>query len=295
MNSLTTENPESLPFVPDLHPEERVRLQAEAAAELDQDVLFHDHLEVGAPAPLMAVIPAGVFEMGSQDKEFGHRSDEGPVHYQQVTEAFAMSVHPVTADEFALFERDTGWRWRDDLITSEGDHPVINIRHPEAEAYCRWLREQTGHYYRLPSEAEWEYACRAGTTTPFAFGENVSCRDIHFKATFPYEEARAKKRWFLPKCAPVAQTLPVGGYRPNLWGLHDMHGNVWEFTADNWRHSHVDLPRRHPAPVGRRNKWITVRGGSWFDAAVYARSASRRPRLRDELDVNLGIRLVREF
>lgn len=256
---------------------------------------FSDTLAVGGQGPKLAVIPPGVFEMGSPASEFGHRAEEGPLHYQQMIEAYAIGIHPVTAEEFAVFERDTGWRWRPDLIISSGRQPAINMRHAEAEAYCDWLSAQTGQRYRLPGEAEWEYACRAGTTTPFAFGETVDCRAVHFKASFPYEEARQNKRWFLPKCAPVARVLPVGLYPANAWGLYDMHGNVWEMTGDNWSHSHVNLPRRHPAPGARRSKWITVRGGSWFDAAVYARSAARRPRLRDELDVNLGFRVVREL
>lgn len=270
-------------------------MQLDEAERLGLPVFFRDELTDGVQAPLMAVIPPGVFEMGSTAEEFGHRPDEGPMHYQQMASAFAIGVHPVTAEEFAQYEKATGWHWRADLITSSGAHPVINIRHGEAEDYCRWLSDKTGQRYRLPSEAEWEYACRAGTSTPFAFGDSVSCRQVHFKAAFPYEEARQKKRWFLPKCLPVAQTLPVGSFQANAWGLHDMHGNVWEMTSDNWSQSHANLPRRHPVSANKRKKWIVVRGGSWFDAAVYARSAARRPRLRDELDVNLGFRLVREI
>jgi len=295
VTSTVPSSPAHLPFVPDLKRESRLQLQAETATGLGVCTDFADPMSDGRSGPSLAVIPAGIFEMGSHRSEFGHRAEEGPAHYQQVAESFAIGVYPVTAEEFAVFERDTGWSWRPDLITSSGKHPVINIRHGEAEDYCRWLSDKTGQHYRLPSEAEWEHACRAGTTTPFAFGETISCRDVHFKAAFPYEEARQKKRWYLPKCMPVVQTVPVGTYQPNDWGLYDMHGNVWEMTGDNWRVSHGDLPRRHPSPVAGREKWITVRGGSWFDAAVYARSAARRPRLRDELDVNLGFRVVREF
>ncbi len=295
VSSAVSSSSVSLPFIPDLSAEQRVALQAKASQIAGVQPSFADVLRTTGQGPEMQVIPAGVFEMGSHHSEFGHRLEEGPAHYQQLAHHFAIGRYPVTADEFALFERDSGWRWRSDLIRTAGRHPVINIRHGEAEDYCRWLSDRSGHRYRLPSEAEWEYACRAGSLTPFAFGESVSCKDVHFKATFPYDEARKKKRWYLPKCVPVAHTLPVGSYRPNAWGLYDMHGNVWEFTADNWTESHVNLPRRHPAPKARRNDWITVRGGSWFDAAVYARSAARRMRLRDELDVNLGFRVVRDL
>ena len=286
---------EPLPFAPELSEADLRSLQLQTAAACGVQTVFRDRLASGGETPTVTVIPAGVFDMGSHADEFGHRKEEGPAHYQQVAESFAIGVCPVTAEAFALFERATGWHWRPDLITSEGHHPVINIRHGEAEAYCAWLSEQTGKRYRLPSEVEWEYACRAGTNTPFAFSESVSCREVHFKAAFPYEEARDNKRWYLPKCAPIAKTVPVGSYRANAWGLYDMHGNVWEMTSSNWSNSYANLPRRHPAPPVRRNKWIVVRGGSWFDAAVYARSAARRPRLRDELDVNLGFRVVREL
>jgi len=293
--SAATSFSDRLPFIADLEPAARQRLQAEMAERLGVSEHLADALPDGQPGPRMVVVPPGIFEMGSPADEFGHRVEEGPLHYQQMSEPFAIGVYPITAEEFALFEQDTGWRWRSDLITSSGQHPVINIRHGEAEEYCRWLSDKAGQTYRLPGEAEWEYACRAGTSTAFAFGESVSCREVHFKAVFPYEEARQKKRWYLPKCTPLGQTVPVGSYQPNIWGLYDMHGNVWEMTGDNWSLSHQHLPRRHPVPRKCRSKWITVRGGSWFDAAVYARSAARRPRLRDELDVNLGFRVVREL
>jgi formylglycine-generating enzyme required for sulfatase activity len=117
----------------------------------------------------------------------------------------------------------------------------------------------------------------------------VSCREVHFNATLPYEEARQKRRFFLPRCVPLNRALPVGGRPGNTWGLHDMHGNMWEFTRTQWHDSHAAEQRDTKA------KRIVVKGGSWFDAAVFARSAARRPRLRDELDVNLSFRVLREL
>lgn len=289
VNRQTPGRRNDLPFLPDLPEQARLQLQWDAAAALGLPACFRDPLTGGGEGPRMMVIPAGSFEMGSPPEEFGHRSDEGPVHYRYVERPFALSRCTVTADEFDRFARDVGWRWRSDLIVAKGDLPVMNIRTPEAERYCRWLSEQTGHHYRLPTETEWEYACRAGTTTPFHFGESVSCKEVHFNATLPYEEAKRKKRFFLPRCVPLNSALPVGGRPANTWGLHDMHGNMWEFTCTPWHAPH------NAAPVGGRHKRIVVKGGSWFDAAVFARSASRRPRLRDELDVNLGLRLLREL
>lgn len=292
VNNCTTGD--NLPFLPDLSERERLQLQWDTAAGLGLPVNFSDRMADGSAGPSMMVIPAGTFEMGSPASEFGHSPQEGPQHYRQIPEAFALSRYPVTATQFAVFEHAVGWRWRPDLITAEGDFPVMNIRIHEAERYCDWLSEQTGQHYRIPTEAEWEYACRAGSSTAFHFGDTVSCRDVHFNASLPYEEARQKRRWYLPRCSPLAQALPVGSKPPNIWGLHEMHGNVWEFTCDAWMDSHAGGGRRIHGP-GRDRQAMVVKGGSWFDAAVFSRSAARRRRLRDELDVNLGLRLLRQL
>lgn len=279
----------SLPFIPELTEQQRMQLQWDTAAALGLSVAFHDTLADGSDGPQLMVIPAGGFEMGSAPDEFGHRPEEAPVHYRHIDRPFALGRCTITADEFDRYAQATGWRWRGDLIVAKGRLPVMNIRTPDAERYCRWLSEQTGHRYRLPSEVEWEYACRAGTTSAFHYGDSVTCREVHFNATLPYEEARQKRRFFLPRCFPLNSALPVGDRPANSWGLHDMHGNMWEFTSTPWHDRHGITS------VSGRNKRIVVKGGSWFDAAVFARSAARRPRLRDELDVNLGLRVLREL
>lgn len=285
---------DDLPFLPELNEHERLQLQWDTANEAGIPISFSDPLRDAGKGPQMMVIPAGTFEMGSPASEFGHSPLEGPQHYRQIPHAFAFSRHAVTAAQFARFEQDTGWRWRTDLLTAKGEFPLMNIRIHDAERYCDWLSEQTGQRYRIPSEAEWEYACRAGTTTAFHFGDTVSCREVHFNASLPYEEARQKRRWYLPQCSPLTQALPVGSKPPNIWGLHEMHGNVWEFTSSAWRDSHTG-DAEIIVGGGRRRQAMVVKGGSWFDAAVFSRSAARRPRLRDELDVNLGLRLLREL
>ncbi len=199
---------------------------------------------------------------------------------------FALGRYTVTAEEFGLFQTESGFRFRPDLITSRGQQPVINIRRTEAEAYAAWLSDKTGERYRLPTEVEWEYACRAGSLTPFAFGESVTCREVNYNPSFPYEEQRQKRKWYLPRCMPMSLPEAVGQKPANAWGLHDMHGNVWEFTADDWQEA-------RPGVMGVRR--IVVKGGSYFDSSILARSAARRPRVIDELDVNLGFRLLREL
>lgn len=285
----------NLVFVPDLSPAERQRLQAETAAAVGRAVGFRDRCADGSEGPELAVIPPGMFEMGSPRNEFGHRPEESPQVYVCVQRPFALGRHAVTAEEWARFQHATGWRFRDDLIQARGRHPVINVRIADAQRYCEWLSAQTGARYRLPTEAEWEYAARAGSTGPFCFGENVSCREVHFNAAFPYQEAREGRRWFLPRCMPLPTAVEAGSKPPNLWGLHEVHGNVWEFTANPWTESHLHTLRDGTIDPNVHSRWVVTKGGSWFDPAVLARSAARRPRLRDELDVNLGFRLLREL
>ncbi len=292
MNSLALDTdgiPPDLPFVPDLSPSERVALQQDTARAAGVEAVFRD-----AAGPEMVVIPAGTFVMGATEREFGYQPDEGPQHYVSIVRPFAIGRFTVTAEDFAAYQRDTGFRPRSDLIWARGAQPVINVRLSDAEAYARWLSERTGAIYRLPTEAEWEHAARAGTTTPFSLGEHVTCREVHFNALFPMDPTERKRRWGLPRCIPWPKALEVGSLPPNPWGLHEVHGNVWEFTVDPWTRSHL-----HSRRDGRANdhysRWIVTKGGSWFDPAVRARSAARAPRLRDELDVNLGFRLVREL
>ncbi|MEJ2309566.1 MAG: formylglycine-generating enzyme family protein [Gammaproteobacteria bacterium] len=279
---------ESCPCIGGFSDDKLLKMQWCTADSLGRQVHFHDRLRHGEPGPELFLIPAGRIEIGSGKREFGHRRCEEPRQLALVDRPFALGRFTVTADDWAQFQRATGWRFRSDLLTATGRHPVMNIRHAEAEAYCRWLSEETGACYRLPTEEEWEYACRAGSTTPFHFGESVTCREVHFNATLPYEEQKRKKRFFLPRCVPMARSLPVGSKASNIWGLHEMHGNVWEMTSTLWKPSHRFGERAD-------HKAIVTKGGSWFDAAVFARSASRMRRLKDELDVNLGFRVLREL
>lgn len=285
----------SLHCIPDLTPEQRLELQQAAAAEVGMPVQFHDRLRDGSRGLAMVVIPAGLFYMGSPVTEFGHRPEEAPQQLISLGRPVAISRHPVTAEQFDRFREATGWRPRPELIWPSGDFPVVNVRIRDAQWYARWLSEQTGACYRLPTEAEWEYAARAGSSGPFHFGESVTLREVLFNPSFPYEEVRQKRRWRLPGLASLGGTEPVGGKAANLWGLYDVHGNVWEFTASAWSDSHAGVFRDATASTLGQSRHIVLRGGSYFDPAVLARSAARRPRLRDQLDVHIGFRLIREL
>ncbi|HHC75333.1 MAG TPA: formylglycine-generating enzyme family protein [Thiothrix sp.] len=285
----------ALPFVPELSLAKRQALQQATAKQYGYDVLFHDVMRLGHYAPEMVVIPAGQFEMGSPNSEFGHCTNESPQHYVMIARPFAMGRFTITANEFELFRAETEWTLRPELIWAKGNYPVINIRRTDANLFAKWLSEQTGQQYRLPTEAEWEYAARAGTSTPFAFGDSVSCKEVTFNPNFPYQEAKEKRRWYLPRCMPSITASEVGSKAPNAWGIHDMHGNVWEYTSSPWRDSHINANRDGSVTSVQASRWIVTKGGSWFDAAVFARSAARKKRFFDEMDTNLSFRLVREL
>ena len=282
-------------FLPDLDNNEVIQLQKETAEQLGLPQFFSDTLKTGESGPKLSVIPSGQYEMGSTSLEFGHNRHEYPQHYTHVLKPFAIGQFTVTADEFKVFTQDTEWYLRPDIIWAQGKKPQINIRMPDAELYLEWLSKQTGEKYRLPTEAEWEYAARAGTTTAFHFGDEVSCKEVHFHSLFPYNEAKQKKRWFLPKCAPMASALDVGSLPANAWGLYEVHGNIWEFTNTPWKDSHFNSNRDGSVDNNFMSSAIVTKGGSWFDAAVHSRSAARMRRLYDEMDVNLGFRVVREI
>lgn len=296
MVSTLSAKPEShLVFVDELSPAGRVALQRQTAEAYGVTPFFRDKLKSGVPAPELAVIPAGRFEMGSDPMELGHRPNEAPRHPTVITQPFAIGIYPVTGDEFEQFRKDTEWFLRPELLWQTGRYPVINVRMEDIKLYLAWLSMQTGETYRLPTEAEWEYAARAGTTTPFHFGDDASCKDIHCNPLFPYKEDQTKRKWYLPRCVPAAKAGEVGMHAPNLWGLHDVHGNVWEFTCDHWTESHINANRDGSPARGGNPYWYVTKGGSWFDPAARARSAARMKRYLDELDTNLGFRVVREL
>jgi formylglycine-generating enzyme required for sulfatase activity len=169
-------------------------LQQQAARAAGLSVSFRDRSRDDVPVPELLVIPAGEFEMGSDASEFGHQKTESPRRFVSIERPFALGRHPVTKAEFAAFQAATGWKPRPEVLWPAGDRqPVFNVRMRDAEAYLAWLREQTGQRYRLPTEAEWEFAARAGTRTAFAFGDSVGCRDVHFNSLFPYEERRERR------------------------------------------------------------------------------------------------------
>lgn len=267
------------------------QLQQRAANDLQQTVFFRDSfpgLKAPRLMPEMAVIPAGSFMMGSPENEEGRSECEGPLHPVSFFQHFAMGRYTVTFEQFDYFCDETGHAKPKHYMQGRGAVPVINLRVADAQAYCQWLSDKSGFHYRLPTESEWEYACRAGSVGPFSFAPPLQQEKMNYNGYFRYGGGR--------KSRSRNNTVPVGSLPANAWGLHEMHGNVQEFVQDVWKPGYRRLPSDGSVAMTNGNPDVRiVRGGSWFDQPAMCRSAARKTRILDELDVNLGFRLVREM
>ncbi|MEW6445371.1 MAG: formylglycine-generating enzyme family protein [Pseudomonadota bacterium] len=281
----------SVPFVSHSEPAARdadaaVR-QMQAAARHGLSAHFTETLPEGGELSL-ALIPAGHFFMGSPPGEYARQASEGPQHKVTVSRDFALMRHTVTMGQYAAFCMVSGhpsprrYRW------THADLPVFNVSFQDASAYAAWLSGQTGHHYRLPTEAEWEYAARAGTDSAFAFGEKIHRSEVNCSGGLHCTRG-------LYLCG-ISRPVVVGSLPANAWGLHEMHGNMQEFVLDHWRDTYSGLPRLAHEPWDESGARLrVVRGGSWFDAPGMCRSAARWYRELGEFDLNLSFRLVREL
>jgi sulfatase modifying factor 1 len=253
-----------------------------------------------------ASIPAGTFIMGSPASEVGREADE--TQHQVTMSAFKMSKHEITVAQFKAFVDATnyvtdadkgtlfsgsfiwtgrkakikvGVNWKCDVNgnpkpAEEYNHPVIHVSWNDAVTFAEWMG------CRLPTEAEWEYACRAGTTTPFNTGDNLTTSQANYNGNYPYNHnAKGIYR---------EKTMPVGSFAPNAWGLYDMHGNVWEWCSD-WYGDYTTGAQTDPkGPV--TGSYRVGRGGSWLRNAQYCRTARRGDFFPDDRFTDMGFRLV---
>lgn len=246
---------------------------------------FRDKLKTGGEGPLMVVVPSGRFVMGSPPEEPQRVEREGPQHEVRIAEPFAMGVHAVTFDEYDYFCDSTGRDKLGDQDWGRANRPVINVSWADAQAYCAWLNEQTGRPYRLPSEAEWEYACRAGTATPFHFGARISTDHANFDGRQTYNgSAQGEYR---------KKTVPVGSFPPNAFGLYDMHGNVWEWCQDAWHGNYEGAPADGSAWEAKGGVSRVLRGGAWFSFPRLCRAAYRYNAHPDGRLHSIGFRVCR--
>lgn len=239
----------------------------------------------------MVTIPAGSFQMGSPKSEPQRASGEGPQRQVQIA-AFEMGKHEVTFDEWDACVADGGCQHRpNDLGWGRGKRPVINVSFNDiTNEYLPWLNRKTGLQYRLPSEAEWEYAARAGTITRFNTGDCITTDQANFSGLSDLNLAKG-----CPTGKDRYKTLPVGSFPANAFGLYDMHGNVFEWTQDCWNSSHQGAPSDGTARSSGQCNRRVLRGGSWHDPGRYLRSANRFNVLRDLSFDHFGFRLSRSL
>lgn len=234
-------------------------------------------------APEMTVLPAGRFWMGSTGDEPDRRENEGPRHEVTIPSRFAIGRFAVTFEEYDFFCAATGAKKPGDEDRGRDRQPVVNVACEEAEAYCVWLSEQTGALYRLPSEAEWEFACRAGTETPYWTGETISTEQANFMSASETDDPGEYRR----------RTLPVGSFPANPWGLFDTHGNVLEWCADAWNKDYQGAPEDGLAWMNGDRAKAVLRGGSWGSYPWNLRSAYRYRFQRGSRGLSIGFRLAR--
>ena len=275
--------------------------------------VFRDTLRDGGQGPEMVVLPTGRFRMGDLDGS-GYSSSERPVRTVTISRPIAMGKYPVTFEEYDRFvdSRDRGllkatpaqairalqwfvdgrdrvllkalfWRHRpEDEGWGRGTRPVINVNQWDARYYAVWLSEQTGKCYRLPSEAEWEYAARAGTTTKYSWGDDIGRNRANCDG--------CGSEW------DNKQTAPVGSFAANPFGLYGMHGNVCEWVEDCWHDYYKGAPSDGSAwTTDGNDSYAVVRGGSWSNDPLWVRSAFRYgtgPWYRHDY---VGFRLVQDL
>ena len=245
----------------------------------------------------MVYIPGGTFTMGSPESEEGRYDDEGPQHDVTVP-PFFMGKYPVTQGQWKEIASRTDLKVKLDLKLEPSyfkepyqdidrwHRPVERVSWYEAVEFCERLSKLTQRNYRLPSEAEWEYACRAGTTTPFYFGNTITPELVNYNGRYVYGNAQ--------KGEYREETTPVGQFYPNAFGLYYMHGNVYEWCQDTWHNNYNEAPTDGSAwETGGNSSSRVLRGGSWYSYPRWCRSADRSSYVSVEVVYNyIGFRLV---
>jgi len=238
--------------------------------------VFRDRLQDGSLGPEMVVIPAGSFKMG--DIQGGGFSNESPVHEVRISKPFAIGKYEVTFAEYDKFCTSTGRKKPSDKGWGRGERPVLNVNWNAAVAYTQWLSKQTGKKYQLPTEAQWEYAARAGSTTKYPWGNKIGKNRANCDG--------CGSRW------DDIHTAPVGSFSANKFGLHDTVGNLWEWVFDWYSSGYVAGRTTDPHGPSSGKKRV-LRGGCWMDDPKGVRLAARSMRSPYSGTVHIGFRLSR--
>lgn len=286
---------------------------------------FTDALETGARGPQMRVVPHGGFRMGAKDGEADSADYERPQHYIRFDRGFAMSINEISVGEFRRFMNATGRKTRalrrgysmaydernGNFIRRSGvewhtdysgkpaaDHlPVLHVSASDAQAYTEWLSQQSGRRYRLPSEAEFEYALRAGSDKRYPWGDGKPPGRVG-NLTGSGDRSPGGRSWknaFPGYSDGHWGPAPVGSFAANAYGLHDLAGNVSEWVADCWHDGYRRAPKDGAAWVNPGCRTRVVRGGSWASSPAQSRSASRAPADGDTTNARIGFRVVRDL
>ncbi len=284
--------------------------------------MFSDELKAGMKGPSMIVVPAGEFMIGSAPEETGRNKNEGPQRNVQFDQAIAISQTEITVAQFKQFVNatdyvttaenepevgcrifDDGWRWepgrnwKDPNYDQSENHPVVCVSWDDAFAYIEWLSDDTGEQYNLPSEAEWEYAARSGSSSArFWEGQNAgACAHANVSdltRAVMNDLSRSSENIFVCEDG-YAYSAPVATYNENAFGFHDMLGNVWEWTADCWNDNYDGLPvNGQPRLQGNCGNRV-YRGGSWGNFPALIRAAKRGTDPREFRYYNVGFRVSR--
>ena len=280
---LSAEPPAGLSAEPPAGPKAEAPPPAPVAAPTG--LLRDDFLDGSGQGPELVCLPSGRFQMGASDEEHkaalqagsqqGWLEREKPQHWVGIERGFALAIHPVSVGEWRAFVKATGWEragaetdWDNPGFVQNEQHPVVGVSWNDAQLYLAWLSEKTGQVYRLPSEAEWEYACRAGTRGAFNVGDTISTEQANFDGLYVYNGgARGQYR---------GGTSARNTFPPNAWGLFDMHGNVWEWVQDIVHDNYDGAPCDGSAwEDGGDTSRRILRGGSWLYHPRYLRSAIR--------------------
>jgi formylglycine-generating enzyme required for sulfatase activity len=290
--------------------------QAPLTAVQEHDLLPRASFQECALCPVMVVVPEGTFAMGSPADEKPRDANEGPQHQVRIGARFALGKFEVSVGQFAAFIADTGyatgdacdvWRdgkfaerpgysWRNPGFAQSPAHPVACASWDDAKAYAAWLSRKTGKAYRLPSEAEWEYAARAGTTTRFHFGDDISdyCRYGNGADKAAAAGVPGADGWTVLPCSDGhPYTAPIGSFGPNAFGLYDTLGNVFEWVEDCWHDGYTGAPADGSAWTTGDCKVRVQRGGAWGYPPDYLRTAVRGRQGQGYRYVNAGMRIAR--